>query len=402
MAVKKSINIVSDLLSFAFDTGFPLVSSSFDSYPFNLGEPTTNEANTDTKRTIQMHATSQGNAGTIEDASSEKGPGWKKITITAQGTNNRIAQFPYIGQNNTTKTYSIEYDFNGLTHTTGSATNNGYFWKIDGSQGTMGTNVKDTGKKKSMTYTNSASHVEAIFLCHSQQSRAALSDVVYFKNYQVEEKAHNTPFTETSRHATASLMPTINNTATYMESPLTHINLATASFDNNGHLEFDGTDDCIILEETITLGNIDWTVEVVTNPHANGYNILSNNSGGPVTNAFGVQSSKIHYRNYDGAWQQHTGNIDVTHNKIHHLVWVNRRGESDSTGTMDMYVNGVKDSASGFNSFTTNGGPVNAIGRNWFSFYNGQIFLFRYYASKAFTDNDVKLSFDSLRDRFSI
>lgn len=401
MAVKKSTNIVTDLLSFAFDTGFPLVSSSFDSYPYNLGEPTINEANTDTKRTIGMHATSAGNAGTIADASSEKGPGWKKITITAQGTNHRLAQFPYIGQNNTTKTYSIEYDFNGLTHSTGSSTS-GYYWKLDGSNGNMGTNVKDTGKKKSMTYTNSSSQVMAIFLAHNTLNRSDLNEVIYFKNYQVEEKAHNTPFVETARDATGSLLPTINNTATYMETALTHINLATASFDNNGHLEFDGTDDCIILEETITLGNIDWTVEIVTNPHANGYNILSNNSGGPVTNAFGVQSSKIHYRNYDGAWQQHTGNIDVSLNKIHHLVWVNRRGESNSTGTMDMYVNGVKDSASGFNSFTTNGGPVNAIGRNWFSFYNGQIFLFRYYASKAFTDNDVKLSFDSLRDRFSI
>ena len=52
MAVKKATNIVTNLLSFAFDTGFPLVSSSFDSYPFNLGEPTINEANTDTKLSL--------------------------------------------------------------------------------------------------------------------------------------------------------------------------------------------------------------------------------------------------------------------------------------------------------------------------------------------------------------
>ena len=68
---------------------------------------------------------------------------------------------------------------------------------------------------------------------------------------------------------------------------------------------------------------------------------------------------------------------------------------------MDMYVNGVKDGASGFNSFTTNGGPVNAIGRNWFSFFNGQIFIFRYY-NDGLTDQQVADNFNTIKDRFDI
>ena len=112
-------------------------------------------------------------------------------------------------------------------------------------------------------------------------------------------------------------------------------------------------------------------------------------------------SSKIHYRNYDGSWQTHNGNIDVSLNTKNHLVWVNRLGDSNSTGTMDMYVNGEKDSASGFNSFTTNGGPVNAIGRNWFSYYNGYIYIFRYY-NRSLTDTEILNNFNSIQERFDI
>ena len=200
----------------------------------------------------------------------------------------------------------------------------------------------------------------AIFLAHATLNRASLSDTIYFKNYQIEAKDHATPFTSGTRSANGESLLQITGSQT--------INLTNVTFDNTGHMEFDGSDDNIAID-TITLGNGNWTIEVVTEPHANGYNILSNSSGGPVSNAFGVDNSKIHYRNYDGAWQAHDGNITVNHNQIYHLTWVNRLGGTNSTGTMDMYVNGVKDSASGFNSFTTNGGPVNAIGRNWFSFF---------------------------------
>jgi hypothetical protein len=392
MGVKKGPSTATNNLVFGFDTGFTTTRTVFDTYRFNNGGPTTNLADTDTKRTLVAHGTSQGNAATIADASSEKGPGWKKITVTAQGTNHRLAQFPYITQNSTTNTFSLEYDFNGLTHNTGSTTNNGYYWKLDGSAGGMGTNVTDTGYKKAMTYTNSSSQVMAIFLAHATLNRASLSDTIYFKNYQIEAKDHATPFTSGTRSANGESLLQITGSQT--------INLTNVTFDNTGHMEFDGTDDNIAID-TITLGNGNWTIEVVTEPHANGYNILSNSSSGPVSNAFGVDSSKIHYRNYDGSWQTHNGNIDVSLNTKNHLVWVNRLGDSNSTGTMDMYVNGEKDSASGFNSYTTNGGPVNAIGRNWFSYYNGYIYIFRYY-NRSLTDTEILNNFNSIQERFDI
>ena len=85
-------------LVFAYD-----IKDQVNSY---LGEPTTNQANTDYSRTIQFH--NQGNynnAGTISDAP-EKGLDWKKIIITDRGNNFRIAQFPYIIQNYGTTNYN--------------------------------------------------------------------------------------------------------------------------------------------------------------------------------------------------------------------------------------------------------------------------------------------------------
>lgn len=392
MGIKRGPNIFLDNLVFGFDTGFPLVSSSFDTYRFNAGEPTTNLANTDTKRTLENHNPSGYNSTMSLADAPEKGLGWKKVTITTHGSNHRLAQFPYVSHTSgSTLSFSIEYDFNGLSTSTGSQTSN-YYWKLDGSTGTFGdATPKDNGYQKSHTFTRSSNGVQAIFLANANTNRANINDVIYYKNYQVEEKSHNTPFTTGSRGATEGLFQ-ITGSQT--------LDLTNVSFDSNAHMEFDGTDDTIPIT-SITLGNGNWTIEAVVNAHSNGYNLLSNSSGGPVSNAFGVNNNKIHYRNYDGAWQAHDGEITVNHNQIYHLTWVNRSGGTNSTGTMDMYVNGVKDGASGFNSFTTNGGPVNAIGRNWFSFFNGQIFIFRYY-NDGLTDQQVADNFNTIKDRFDI
>jgi len=131
----------------------------------------------------------------------------------------------------------------------------------------------------------------------------------------------------------------------------TDIDLSNVSFDSNAQITFDGTDDSIAIPST-TLGNGDWTVEFVANPHSSGYHMMSNSSGGPVSNAMGVYGNKMYYRNYDGTWQAISGNTTVNYNEIYHLVYVNRDGGSANSGSMDMYINGEKDSISGANSYT--------------------------------------------------
>jgi hypothetical protein len=160
------------------------------------------------------------------------------------------------------------------------------------------------------------------------------------------------------------------------------------TFNSDGYMDFDGTDDYVAID-TYTFGNGNWTVNAwVAADVLDNQNLVSNTSGGPVTNAFGFDNSKIHYRNYDGAWQLHDGNTTLTTGQWYMVTWVNYEGDQASTGTMKMFVNGVADSSE-FNSYVTNGGPCNAIGRNWGSTeYDGKIANISFH-SKSLTDAEV-------------
>jgi uncharacterized delta-60 repeat protein len=169
---------------------------------------------------------------------------------------------------------------------------------------------------------------------------------------------------------------------------------------NGGVWSFDGTDDWIQIP-TYTFNNGNWTVSAWINADSlSNYNIISNSSGGPVSNAFGLQSGKIFYRNYDGAWQDHPGNTVLSTGNWYMLTWVNYAGASASLGTMQMFVNGVSDSSS-FNSYTTNGGPCDAIGRNWFGYYDGRIGSVQFYTG-SLSQSQILQNFNAQRARFGV
>jgi len=132
---------------------------------------------------------------------------------------------------------------------------------------------------------------------------------------------------------------------------------------NQNWVEFGGQNNAeISLNSTITPGNGAWTINMWVNGDSlGGYNILSNNSGGPVTSAFGFDSNKMMYYHYNGSWHADYGNTTLSTGKWYMLTYVNY-----SNSTMKMFLNGNPDSGV-FTSTTSNGGPVNAIGRNWTS-----------------------------------
>ncbi len=168
-----------------------------------------------------------------------------------------------------------------------------------------------------------------------------------------------------------------------------------------GSWDFDGSDDWISIP-TYTFGNGGWTCNIWTQGDSITYsttgNLISNSSGGPVTNAMGFLSSKIHYRNYDGTWKSNSGNTTLTAGQWYMLTWVNYSGATAQQGTMKMFVNGNVDSGV-FNSYTTNGGPCDAIGRNWFDYFNGRIGLVQFY-NKSLTDVEVVQNFNAQKRRF--
>jgi hypothetical protein len=162
-------------------------------------------------------------------------------------------------------------------------------------------------------------------------------------------------------------------------------------------LTFDGTDDAVTLPSTITLGNGNWSVCMWVSAgsfNADYGKLLSNNSGGPVSNALGVTSGKISYQYYLTSWNQQLGNTSLSTGVWYFLTWVN-----SSPGQMLMYVNGVVDCAL-FTSTTNNGGPVNSIGRNWFSTFPGKISTVSIYQGKSLTPAEILQNYYAGLQRF--
>jgi hypothetical protein len=165
-----------------------------------------------------------------------------------------------------------------------------------------------------------------------------------------------------------------------------------------GCWNFDGTDDYIQLGSSITPENGNWTLSAWVKGFGG---VVGNTSGGPIASTFGVLSSggyKIYYANYDGAWQTHYGNTTLDPNTWYFLTWVNYAGASAALGTMKMYINASPDS-SVFNSYTTNGGPVDAVGYSAFStgYFNGNIASVYWNIGKAFTDDEVLQNYNATK-----
>jgi len=163
----------------------------------------------------------------------------------------------------------------------------------------------------------------------------------------------------------------------------------------DGCWNFDGTDDYILLGSSITPGNGNWTLSAWVRGFGG---VVGNTSGGPVASGFGIFSTggnyKIFYANYDGSWNYNYGNTTLNPNEWYFLTWVNYTGN-----TMKMYVNGIADS-SVFNSLTSNGGPVDAVGGTQGTpggTFNGNIASVQWNIGTAFTDAQVLQNYNATK-----
>lgn len=401
MGFHRGANIIRDGLVFGYDIGYPMISSSFDFYKFNLGEPTTNLADTDTKRTIVGHSVGAYQHSVSASEAPSKGPGWKQVKIISQGTNPRICQFPYISVGTTAHSYSIEYDFESLNHSTGSGTS-GYYWKIDGNTGTPGTNVKDTGAKKSMTFTRSSTGTQAIFLMNNSTNRADVNEVIYYKNYQVEEKSHNSPFVETTRSISGSLL---NITGSH------DVKLSSTSFSNEGQLTFDGTNDYVEIPSFfVPTGSrtVEVVVKAATADNGSHQKHIFANSDQPG-NGTGDAGLAIlyrdgHFRGYvwewDGANSPRTNLVFETNipaDKYYHLVLTH--DDVMAKG----YTNGVLTTSGSCEGsrYPSNDTTIGRYSPSYNQGFNGDIPLVRVY-DRALSVEEIQQNFNSIRNRFDI
>ena len=397
MGINRGPNLIKDNLVFGYDTGYGVADNN-TATRFYPGEPTTNQADTDAKRNWGTH----NGAASSTTTAPEKGPGWKKLTITnIYGTNYRLAQFPYLSQaDGTSRTYSVEFDVTGLT---------GYFLFVDGNVGYSQTSISGRGRYSFTTGNVSGNKNLAIFIGKSG-THSNINDVIYYKEYQVEVKGHSTPFTATSRSSTASLID-LKRTA--------DIDLSNVSFDSTGQPTFDGTDDNINQGDVLDTGLQDFTIETVfkrtTNTSASQW-IMSKSYAGSAASRYWVDnfwsSSQSKYKLRFGASWANTGHTDYLSNSFIDIdEWYHVVVAVERNNKVFLYINGILDASHDISSHVahsnsstlpyrigsyTAGNQVSTLG-----VFNGSIPIYRH-NNRAFTPDEVKQNFNAYRKRFGI
>ena len=359
---------------FAYDTG-----DTVNSY---LGEPTTNLAGTNAARTIGFHNQgAYGNAGSISDAP-EKGPGWKKITVNNRGNNFRIAQFPYTSLTaGITYSYSLEIDM---------GTTSGYYWRIDGSGGYGAITIQNN---KVVTTITPSAGVYAIFLNHNTTGVSGISEVIYYRYYQVEQNSHATQFTEGTRSATQGLLPLVGNST---------IDLTNVSFDSNAQMTFDGTNDYISIPNTTSYSN--FTVEVIVYPTSNPGNYASAisteypGSNSTVNFAIGWYAGSWFggfYNNSSGGWHEVIVSAPTLNTYSHYVLTYNG-------AQVIFYKNGTSVGTLNTTDIAAGGNPIR-IGRRWDTtdYFVGQIPVAKIY-NLALTPAEVRQNYLHYKTRFNL
>ena len=297
------------------------------------GEPATNLANTETARTLQLHSQgTSGNAGTFSDAP-EKGVGWKKIIITNRGSNFRIAQFPYISHpTNTTRTYSVEVDFGSTS---------GYYFRVDGFGGYADI-PSSNGRLSSTITTTSNSGVLALFLNHVTTGVSGITDTIFYRYYQVEDKSVVSTFTENARGATVTTGGGTQDLSGKSNNGEL-INGLTSSTEFGGYVSLDGTNDYIRFPMAATT-----TISVSCWVRSSSWSTQAH----PMIVAKGINVEWILWKSDDAgndekfAWRSSNNSTLYSTTTAQNNIWYHLLATVGAAG-MRLYINGVLEASNG-------------------------------------------------------
>jgi len=366
-----------------------------------LGEPTTNLL---PNGVAAVHDAASGNAVTVTDATTEKGPGWKKVTITARGSNFRTLQWTYLSMSaNVTYTFSAVFDW-------GNMRGKNYFIFFDG-DGTGGRTYYRPGD-----YTNAGSelinstmpdgkfagkilhsdtHTHSFFIGNSTTGVSGLNDYFYYKEFQAEAKSHPTQFTTGTRSNTQGLLDIAGRS---------EVNLLNVSFDSNAQMTFDGTNDGInILPGSAIFTNSSFAVEAVLNYTNNSQNQVYFSTGAPIS-----ANGGIHLRIYPTNGQLRMGfyfdDLDTptgvtAPNKFQHIVM-----QYDyNSDTSRIYVNGEQKATSSRGPYTpgTSAPTVGYAPSPYSEYFQGELPIMKIY-NRALTADEVQRNFNAVKSRFNI
>ena len=223
----------------------------------------------------------------------------------------------------------------------------------------------------------------------------------YYTNLKLEQGTRPTPYHAGTRSSTNSLID-LKKSKT--------LDLANVSFDSDGLVDFDGTDDHLIIEG-VGIGNYSeaFSYECVFKAEgtwANGYisNIVGN--AGSYAGFYGLGKSgtnTIQFVIRDANYNAISGTVSNV-STYHHLVGV----WDQSNSQMRLYIDGTLVSSA--SSITKTGAPDTtnlyiggrrAFGGSNGSWYDGVIPVVKYYKT-ALTTAEVKQNFLAYRRRFNI
>lgn len=204
---------------------------------------------------------------------------------------------------------------------------------------------------------------------------------------QVEvNKGHSTPFVAGTRSSTESLKDVARNST---------LNVSNVSFNSDGLVTFDGTDDFLSTEQTASefgIYNRSYTMEAVFKlDTTSGDNMIfgTNQTSTSQGLHLGVRNGVV----YQGHYGVDRSAGSVSANTWYHVVWVH-------TGTQSiMYVNN-----SAINSLASHGPFLGTtdiwIGRHW-GYFDGDIAVARIY-DEVFTAADVEKNYRAYKERFNL
>lgn len=397
MGINRGPNLIKDNLVFGYDTGYGVADPGL-STRFYKGKPTVNIASGD----AFIHDTSSGGAGSVVDAP-EKGPGWKKVTITAIGSNFRAIQFGSYPTMTANVLYasSFEADWGNLRGKgyvitqdgSGGGTRN-YFKNGSYATGSTGNVAIDSTLLDGhigMNIVKSASHVHVPFIYNNSTNTSGRNDYFYYKEYQQEIGTIPTPYVNGTRSSTNSLI----------DLKKTRSIDVGVSFDSTGQPEFDGTNDTISCGTGILSGTGDFTVEAVFKyvGTGNAGTIFANYNSGNLQMFFSPRYIGLYLANssaYLGSspW---SGTLPEFTNDPVYMV-------TQRQGTVTrVYINGVL-AKTGASSSTIGTSSANfSIGTNTVQTedFQGSIYLVKAY-NRALTLTEIKQNYNAYKNRFNL
>ena len=392
-------DIIMDGLVFGYDTNYGVANNSTATryYP---GEPTTNLANPYYYIAGSMSGVNITYVG-LED-------GWSKYSMSGTFSGGTYPYIMYLfgvsftgGTQFSTQVQiktNVEYKFNyfganGISYVNQPMDNGGI------NSSTVLSDGSKLLQRQGFAYTSTTNQPGYLWTNPVNNTTFnSATDFVYFKDFQIEQKAHCTPYTPTSRSSTQGLID-LKNTVS--------IDLSAVSFNSTAQPEFDGVDDSIPLASNLQNGdgagswefvvNFDQCHSVDTSTYRQ---IYIQEASIWVAQYFGYIGIDIYKDN--GSWFDGNGGVNtgsqigpVVKDTWYHGVF------TFNQGVIKGYLNGQLNFTNTVSGMTAiqNGNTPRYIGRRTGQFLDGELPIFKVY-NIALSQAEVTQNYNAQKNRF--